>query len=252
MTIQSRRFRGFTWQNGQVFISPMMRFRFLLCLLFAAVTLASAKDDAVMPSLQPLIAQVTQEFDQIPAERQAALQKVAHHIRSRVQAGEPSQLTFICTHNSRRSHLSQIWAQTAAAHYQVPGVKTFSGGTEATACNERTIATLQRAGFLITNSTPSQKNPVYLVRYSPTAEPLRAFSKVYSSEGNPTSDFVALMTCDSADKNCPLVRGSALRVAIPYVDPKLSDGTDAEARTYDERSRQIAREMFYLMHQVKR
>jgi arsenate reductase (thioredoxin) len=229
----------------------MMRFRFLFCLLFAAVTALSAKDSDVLPSLGPLIAQVTQEFDQIPAERQEALKKVASHIRSRVQAGESSQLTFICTHNSRRSHLSQIWAQTAAAHYQVPGVKTFSGGTEATACNERTIATLHRAGFLITNSTPSQKNPVYLVRYSPTAEPLRAFSKVYSSEGNPSLDFVALMTCDSADKNCPLVRGSALRIAIPYVDPKVSDGTEAEARTYDERSRQIAREMFYLMQQAK-
>ena len=227
-----------------------MRLPVLITLTIGAIC-ASAKESDVLTSIQPVISQITQELDQIPAERQEALKKVAHFIRSKVQAKEEPQLTFICTHNSRRSHLSQIWAQTAAAYYDVPGVKTFSGGTEATACNERTVACLKRAGFDITNSTPDQKNPVYLVRYSPAAEPIRAFSKVYSGEGNPTSDFVALMTCDSADKSCPVVMGSSLRVAIPYVDPKVSDGSDKEAATYDERCRQIAREMFFLMRQAR-
>lgn len=210
----------------------------------------SARESDVLPQLKPLIDQVTKEFDQIPAERQKSLKKVALFIRTKVQAKEEPQLTFICTHNSRRSHLSQIWAQTAASYYDVLGVKTFSGGTEATACNERTVAALKRAGFDITNSTPDQKNPVYLVKYSLAAEPLRAFSKVYSSEGNPKSNFAALMTCDNADKNCPNVEGSILRVPIPFVDPKVSDGTDKETATYDERCRQIAREMLFLMKQV--
>lgn len=221
-----------------------------LLLAFITVSSLSAKDSDVLPSLQPVIAQVTQEFDQISPDRQKALKKTALFIRSKVQANETSQLTFICTHNSRRSHLSQIWAQTAATYYEVPGVKTFSGGTEATACNERTVASLKRTGFDITNSTPDQKNPVYLVKFSPTAEPLSAFSKVYSEGGNPSQNFVALMTCDSADKSCPLVKGSKLRVSIPYVDPKVSDNTPQEAQTYDERSKQIAREMFFLMQQV--
>lgn len=146
--------------------------------------------------------------------------------------------------------MTQIWAQTAASYYDVPGVKTFSGGVEATACNERTVAALTRAGFTITNSTPGQKNPVYLVKYSEQAEPIRAFSKVYSGEDNPKDNFVAVMTCDHADQNCPVVEGSVLRVSIPFVDPKVSDNTEAEAGTYDERSRQIAREMFFLMKQV--
>jgi len=227
-----------------------MRLRTLLPIVLTAVTSLSAKDSDVLPSLQPVIAKVTQEFDQIPAERQKALKKTALFIRSKVQAKEEPKLTFICTHNSRRSHLTQIWAQTAASYYDVPGVKTFSGGTEATACNERTVAALKRAGFDITNSTPEEKNPVYLVKYSPAAEPLRAFSKVYTEGGNPKTGFAAILTCDNADKNCPVVFGSALRVPIPYVDPKVSDGTDKEAATYDERSRQIAREMFFLMKQV--
>ncbi len=218
--------------------------------LMLAAPALSAKDSDVLPSLKPMIEQVTKEFDQIPAERQLALKKVALFIRSKVQAKETPQLTFICTHNSRRSHLSQIWAQTAAAFYDVTGVKTFSGGVEATACNERTVAALTRAGFTITNSTPGEKNPVYLVKYSEQAEPIRAFSKIYSAEGNPKDNFVALMTCDHADKNCPVVEGSLLRVPVHYEDPKVSDGTPAEAATYDERCRQIAREMLFLMKQV--
>ena len=144
-------------------------------ILFVSTLLAaplSAKDSDVLPPLRPVVSQVTQEFSQIPAERQKALKKVALFIRSKIQAKEDPQLTFICTHNSRRSHLSQIWAQTAAVYYDVPGIRTFSGGTEATACNERTVAALKRAGFDITNSTPGLKNPVYLVRYGTAAEPL--------------------------------------------------------------------------------
>jgi protein-tyrosine-phosphatase len=225
-------------------------FRLAAFTLLLSTSFLSAKDTDILPNLKPLVEPVTREFDQIPADRQLALKKIALFIRSKVQAKETPQLTFICTHNSRRSHLTQIWAQTAASYYDVPGVKTFSGGVEATACNERTVAALTRAGFTITNSTPGQKNPVYLVKYSEQAEPIRAFSKVYSGEGNPKDNFVAVMTCDHADQNCPVVEGSVLRVSIPFVDPKVSDNTEAEAATYDERSRQIAREMFFLMKQV--
>lgn len=217
---------------------------------FLAAGSLSAKEGDLLPGLQPLVGQITQEFDQIPAERQLVLKKAALFIRSKIQAKEAPQLNFICTHNSRRSHLSQIWAQTAAAYYDLAGVKTFSGGTEATACNPRTVAALTRAGFDITNSTPDAKNPVYLVKYSGQAEPVKAYSKVYSADGNPKENFVAFMTCDHADVNCPVVQGSLLRVPVHYKDPKVSDGTPAEAATYDERCRQIAREMFYMMSQV--
>ncbi|MGE9296422.1 MAG: low molecular weight phosphatase family protein [Puniceicoccales bacterium] len=204
----------------------------------------------VLETLQPKVIEVTSEFDQIPAERQRELKKIALFVRSKVKAGEEPQLTFICTHNSRRSHLSQVWAQTAAAYYGVPGVKTYSGGTEATACNERTVRAMRRAGFSIANSTPGEKNPHYLIQYSEDAAPVEAFSKKYFEDGNPDEDFIAVMTCDHADQNCPIVEGSLMRVAIPYVDPKVSDGTDVENATYDERCHQIAREMFYLMSQV--
>lgn len=203
----------------------------------------------VLPSLQGAAQTAASSFEAIAPERRQDLEKMAACLRERGSKGEAMQIIFICTHNSRRSHFSQVWAQTAAAWYGVKGFQAFSGGVEVTACNGRTVAALRRAGFDVSYSTGG-KNPIYLVRYSPTAEPLRSFSKVYDNIENPKYDFVAAMTCDHADGACPLVRGAGLRVLIHYIDPKVSDGTPEEAATYDERSRQIAGEMFYLLSRI--
>ena len=170
-------------------------------------------------------------------------------MQSRITSGQEANLTFICTHNSRRSHFAQVWAQTAAYYYDIPSIKTYSGGIEATACNPRAVAAPEAAGFEI-KKINDDKNPVYEIRYSHSQEPMKAFSKVYSDSPNPTSDFCAVMTCDHADKNCPTVKGCSLRVAVTYKDPKEFDGTPQEAAGYDERCQQICREMLYLFSKV--
>ena len=48
------------------------------------------------------------------------------------------------------------------------------------------------------------------------------------------------MTWSQADESCPIVRGAAYRVAIPYDAPKAFDGTKRESAKYDERCRQTA------------
>ena len=227
-----------------------VRFLLGLVLLFGMMNAASSNQDDVLASVHPAISRLTSEFEQIPAERQKALKKVALFIRTKIQAGEPAQLTFICTHNSRRSLLAQVWTQTAAAYYDVEGLKAYSGGTEATAMNIRTVDALRRAGFALTDSTGGD-NPVYLIKFSDTKPEIRGYSKLYSAEGNPKENYAAVMTCSQADKNCPLVEGSTLRVAIPYEDPKSADGTPEEVARYDERTEQIGREMFYMLSQVK-
>jgi len=201
------------------------------------------------PQVAAYLRQRVGEFDQIPAERKQALETLAAYVRNRSSAGEPARLVFICTHNSRRSHLSQIWAAAAANYYGVPKVECSSGGTEATAFNPRAIAALERAGVEIQKSG-DDKNPKYQVRVAEGIA-LECFSKKYGDAPNPAVDFCAVMTCSNADKNCPTVDGSTLRVAIPYEDPKASDGTPQEASTYDERCAQICREMLYLFSQVK-
>jgi arsenate reductase len=146
--------------------------------------------------------------------------------------------------------LAQIWAQTAAAFYGVDGVQAYSGGTEATAMNSRTVDALRRVGFTLTDTTGG-KNPVYLVKYSESKPDIRSFSKIYNAEGNPQNNYAAFMTCSQADKNCPVVEGSALRIPIHYEDPKVADNLPNEAAVYDERTQQIGREMLYMLSQAK-
>jgi protein-tyrosine phosphatase/arsenate reductase len=190
-------------------------------------------------------------FDAIPDIRVEKLDEIAGFVRERVERGGIAKLTFICTHNSRRSHMAQIWAQTAAAWHGVPGVSTFSGGTEVSAFNPRAVAALRRAGLILEKADEGQ-NPVYRVGYAAGKPAMEAFSKVYSEPPNPQEDFCAVMTCSDADANCPIVSGAAKRVAIPYEDPKAFDGTDKESLMYDERCRQISNEMMYLFSRVNR
>jgi arsenate reductase len=202
------------------------------------------------PLLQRYLTEATTRFQTIPLDRQTELTVVANYIRERVSKSEPARLTFICTHNSRRSHLSQIWAQVAAEYYGIAGVQTFSGGTEATAFNPRAVAALQRCGLKIVADDPQASNPRYRVSSSDSSTPQICFSKAYGDPPNPNTHYCAVMTCSQADDACPLVMGCDLRIPIRYEDPKVADDTEFEAQRYDERAAQICSEMLYMMSRV--
>lgn len=191
-----------------------------------------------------------ERFDQISEKRKVLLEVLAKKIVNQLNEGGPSRLTFICTHNSRRSHFGQIWAQTAARYFKVDPIETYSGGTEATAFNPSAVAALKDAGFVIEQLDASE-NPKYEVMDGPNSAKMICYSKVYDAPVNPSKDFIAVMTCSEADENCPLVLGASARFALTYDDPKLSDGTPEQAATYQDRCREIAIEMCYMFHQVK-
>lgn len=199
--------------------------------------------------LKTYISELESDFISIPSSRKEDLRKVADYIRTKQENGKIAKLNFICTHNSRRSHLAQIWTAVAAAHYRVDGIETYSGGTEATAFNPRAVAALKRAGLEVEN--PGGDNPLYKVWFDDDSDPMICFSKTFDDPFNPNSDFAAIMTCSDADENCPFVPGAEFRKPVTYRDPKESDGTDQEAEVYNERCRQIASEMFYMMTLLK-
>jgi arsenate reductase len=189
------------------------------------------------------------DLNTVPTERQAVLWPLVEYIKSKIEIQQSINLTFICTHNSRRSHLGQVWAQVAAAYFGIENVHSFSGGTEATACNPRTIAAFQRAGLEIVKTTDSE-NPVYEIRFDDSSQPIIAFSKIYDRAPNPNQGFAAIMTCDHAEANCPFIPGAEKRLPIMYIDPKVSDDTPEETATYDARCRQIATEMKWVFAEV--
>lgn len=214
---------------------PMSTIRAQDLLPHLATTLAS------LPPAQP------------DTDRKQALDDLAGWIRDRLQDGRPDpvEVVFICTHNSRRSQLAQAWLAALAAQAGWDRIRSFSGGTEVTAFNHRAVQALERAGFQTIVHDELPDNPRYELRFSPDADPLLMFSKRYDHPENPTSGFAAVMVCSDADAACPFVPGAAIRIPLPFTDPKVSDGTPEEAATYDLRSRQIAAELAYVIRQIQ-
>jgi arsenate reductase len=192
----------------------------------------------------------TLNFDTISTERKVILQPLIDFIQFKATAHQDIRLNFICTHNSRRSHLSQIWAQTAAAYFNIKNVFSYSGGTEATALFPMVAQTLTNTGFQI-KTLSDETNPVYSVKYNENDHPLICFSKTYDDVFNPQSEFAAILTCSSADNGCPFIAGAEKRIPITFEDPKAFDNTPQQAEKYQERSIQIATELFYVFSLIK-
>lgn len=190
------------------------------------------------------------KFDPISYERKQTLQPLIDYIQTKVTENKNTNLNFICTHNSRRSHLSQVWAQAAAYFYQLKNVYCYSGGTEATALFPMAAKTLEKDGFEI-EILSEGKNPVYAIKYAENEHPIVGFSKTFDHPFNPKSEFAAIMVCSDADANCPFIPGAEKRIPVKYDDPKAFDNTPKQAEKYKERSNQIAAEMLYIFSQVK-
>jgi protein-tyrosine-phosphatase len=203
----------------------------------------------ITEALQQYLQGCLKSFDTISSERKDLLARVAVYIQDKVNNSMPVNLIFICTHNSRRSHISQLWAQAASYYFAIPNVKCYSAGTEATAFNPRAVKAIRKAGFKI-DKPDETGNPVYTVEISSGHKPLQAFSKVIEDSSNPQTDFAAIMTCSSANEACPVVHGADIRFPVMYEDPKVADDTPLEEQRYNERVKQIGTEMLYLFSKV--
>lgn len=197
------------------------------------------------------ISETIQTFDlkYVPEERKIVLQPLIDYIQRKVSENNNTSLNFICTHNSRRSHLSQVWAQAAAHYYNIKNVHCYSGGTEATALFPMAAKTMEQAGFEILTLSEG-KNPVYAIKFAENEHPIIGFSKTFDDTFNPQSEFAAIMTCSSADQGCPFILGAEKRIPITFEDPKAFDNTPQQVEKYKERSNQIATEMLFVFSKI--
>lgn len=201
------------------------------------------------PELKTTIDQLALERGSIPAHRRERLELIAAWIKQGLRTTYEADLVFICTHNSRRSHLAQVWATAGAVYHGITGVHCFSGGAEVTEVRMNIVDALMRQGFIVDGS--DGPNPVYMVNIDPEIEPVLCWSKLHDDPRNPQRGFAAVMVCGEAEEACPFVAGADARFSLPYRDPKEADGTTDEQRVYDERSLEIGREMVYLFSRVK-
>jgi arsenate reductase len=190
------------------------------------------------------------DISTITEDRKIILQELIDFVQTKKDADTIINLNFICTHNSRRSHLSQVWAQTMAYYYNVEKVFSYSGGTESTALFPSAAEALKVSGFQI-KKLSDESNPVYAIKNSNVLPPVIGFSKTFDDSFNPTTNFAAIMTCNSANEACPLVPGSEKRIPLTFEDPKAFDGTDQQNEKYLERSLQIATELKYVFSKIK-
>lgn len=202
----------------------------------------------MFPKIKSTIEQLS--FDTISEERKQVLAPLVQFIQSKTNSGLAIRLNFICTHNSRRSHLSQVWAQTAAAYYNIKNVFCYSGGTEATALFPKVAETLVNTGFEVKIISEGD-NPIYAIKYNTSDHPVIGFSKSYEDDFNPQSEFAAILTCSQADGGCPFIAGAEKRIPITFDDPKAFDNTPLQTEKYQERSIQIATEFLYVFSQIK-
>lgn len=210
---------------------------------------------------------------------------IAVRLKERSTTGSQSSLNlnFICTHNSRRSHLAAVSAAVAARCYGLPGdaVETFSAGTVATAVYPSAVASMKRAGFVVTiesedvGGNAKKMNPLYAVSFgaksdsergssgsaaaseedaaavaagtstSTSTDTMRCWSKAYTDDSIKTP-FIAIMVCGSADTHCPYIPAAESRHALTFVDPKAGDGTPTEMQGYEERLEQIMGELMHI------
>ena len=186
----------------------------------------------------------------ISSERKQVLLPLIEYIKGKAVENEIIRLNFICTHNSRRSHLSQVWAQALATYYGFNNVYSYSGGTEATALFPVAAQTLKNQGFQIAKLSDAE-NPVYAIKHATNEAAVIGFSKTFDDAFNPQSEFAAILTCSSADAGCPFIAGAEKRIPITFEDPKAFDNTPQQAEKYLERSIQIATELSYVFQQAK-
>lgn len=226
---------------------------FLMAVALPLLGYSQDKPTELNKKLSAFAMSVTDEFAEISEERKATLRELGDYIYEEYASGDPVRITVICTHNSRRSHIGQLWLAAASEWYGFDDLLAYSGGTEATAFNPRAVAALKRAGFKM-SKTRHADNPVYkalLTKGAANSPGILMFSKKFDDSQNPKDGFAAIMVCSDADKSCPTVPGAEARFSLPFDDPRYFDGTASEKIKYDETTRLIAREMFFAMHHAK-
>lgn len=205
-------------------------------------------DETLFPEIIKTIHNLRPET--ISDARKKILQPFIDFVQLKLNKKQEIRLNFICTHNSRRSHLSQIWAQTMAQYFNIKNMYCYSAGTEETALFAMVAETLIKSGFKI-HSISEGNNPVYVIKMGQNTHPIIGFSKTIESPFNPKTNYAAILTCNSANEACPIIMGAEKRIPITFNDPKIFDNTPQQAEKYYERSLQIATEWRYVFREVK-
>lgn len=199
--------------------------------------------------IQKKIHELTCRYNGITEDRKVILQQLAKCIQDAIATYNRADLLYVCTHNARRSHFGQVAGALATTFYGIDQVFTYSAGTETTQVHEQTIKAIEALGCIV-SKIDQTANPKYQINFDGQSL-ITCYSKTIYDELLPKQPYIALMTCADADQNCPFLPLATTRIALPYADPKISDGTGNEAFTYTASFEEILTESLYVFAQLK-
>ncbi|MGC8641185.1 MAG: hypothetical protein ACP5XB_15065 [Isosphaeraceae bacterium] len=201
------------------------------------------EEPASRSTLEPVLAAhldtLDGDLDGIAEPHRSAGRQLAQWLAAHYRPGITLPVVVVCTGNSRRSMLGAMMGNAAAAFIGLPEIRFWSAGTAPSAFNPRAIATLRAVGFEIAptgheapRGSDGLPNPRYRVVWgSGQGQELIEFSKALGDPSLPKGGFAAVMVCDEADAGCPIVPGAAMRISMPFADPKAFDeGTEEQER----------------------
>lgn len=203
----------------------------------------------INPQVQDLISRTAELSKDVIESRIFILNQLGEKLKAEISSNRVVSLAFICTHNSRRSHISQLLAHLLLHHFKIANIACYSAGTEATAFNERAVEAFKFFGFKI-NITKPGKNPLYEVSFGDDIPTALAFSKTFQDDSISKENLFAVMTCSHAEENCPFIPGTTYRVALPYEDPKAYDDTPNEKQAYRDKIMEIGAELYWLFSRM--
>lgn len=186
---------------------------------------------------------------EIKPSRIERLNNIAESLSSVYSEANTLNLNFICTHNSRRSQLAQVWSHYFSYLYDL-NLHSYSSGTEVTEVHPNILNVLEEAGFEVERISETNNNPRYKLNYSETRDSILLFSKSIDDESLP-KNYIAITTCSQADENCPFIPQASMRFSLTYSDPGKDDGSDREIESYRQTNKQIAREIKYMIKKIK-
>ena len=203
----------------------------------------------INPQIHELISGAAVLSKDLADERIYILDQLGEKLKAEIASKRVINVAFICTHNSRRSHISQLLAHLLVHHFKIANIACYSAGTEATAFNERAVEAFKFYGFEVTVSKPGE-NPLYEVSFGEGIPTALAFSKTFQDDSIPKENLFAVMTCSHAEENCPFIPGTAYRVALPFEDPKAHDDTPNEKQAYQDKIVEIGAELYWLFSRL--
>lgn len=188
---------------------------------------------------------------QIDKQRTKTLLSIAQFIKSELEKSKAVNLNFICSQNSRRSQLAQVWCSYAIEYYNLKGIQSFSGGTNVSSFYRNTVKTLQQVGFKFQIIEFSHQNPHYLISCKDCVQPVIGFSKLYDNEYN-KKPFTAITLCENTEIDCPIISGAVKRFYVPFISPKIYDSTLYQAEKYLELNKNIAGEIHFIFNHLNK